>query len=69
MRLHEIQAETAAEQRVRLLKSNAAAAEDRAKQLRTQANASADRSKMQKSAQALVQGTRSAAKSMIKPYS
>lgn len=68
MRLDEIQP-NASERRIQGLKASARAAEDRAKQLRTQADATAERSKTQKSAQVLAQGSRSAAKSMIKPYS
>ena len=67
MRLVEFQA-SAAEQRVKRLKSSAKAAKDRAKQLKAQADASAERLDMQKSRQKLAQVQRSAVTSNIKPY-
>jgi uncharacterized membrane protein (DUF106 family) len=68
MRLEEIQAGTAAEQRVKRLKASAKAAKERAKQLKAQADASAERLDMQKTRQSLSQHQRSAVTSTIKPY-
>lgn len=68
MRLEEIQAGTAAEQRVKRLKANAKAAKDRAKQLKVQADTSAERLDIQTSRRSLAQLQRSAVTSNIKPY-
>ena len=68
MRLEEIQAGTAAEQRVKRLKDNAKSAKDRAKQMKAQADVSAERLDMQKSRQALAQIQRSAVTSTVKTY-
>ncbi|MBK6862482.1 MAG: hypothetical protein IPG91_02410 [Ideonella sp.] len=55
MRLDEIRAANAAEQRVKRMKANAKAAKDRAKQMKAQADAGAERLDMQKSRQKLGQ--------------
>jgi hypothetical protein len=69
MRLEEIKAASAAEQRVKRMKANAKSAKDRAKQLRVQADMSAERLDMQKGRQRLAQLQRSAVTTPIKPYS
>lgn len=69
MRLEEIKAASAAEQRVRRMKVNAKTAKDRAKQLKVQADMSAERLDMQKGRQRLSQLQRSAVTTPIKPYS
>jgi hypothetical protein len=69
MRLDEIKAASAAEQRVKRMKANAKAAKDRAKQLKVQADAGAERLDMQKSRQELARLQRAAVTSTIKPYS
>lgn len=65
MRLEEIKAASAAEQR---MKANARSAKDRAKQLKMQADVSAERLDMQKSRQRLAQLQRAAVTAPIKPY-
>ncbi len=67
MRLDEIKAASAAEQRVKRMKANAKAAKDRAKQLKTQADAGAARLDVQKSRHELGQLQRRAVTSTIKP--
>jgi hypothetical protein len=69
MRLDEIKAASAAEQRVKGLKANAKAAKDRAKQLKVQADVGAERLDMQKSRLKLTQLQRQAVTSTIKPSS
>ena len=69
MRLEEIKAASAAEQRVKRMKANAKVAKDRAKQLKVQADMSAEHLDMQKGRQRLAQLQRSAATTPIKPYS
>lgn len=69
MRLEEIKAASAAEQRVKRMKANAKTAEDRAKQLKVQADMSAERLDMQKSRQHLAQLQRAAVTTPIKPSS
>ena len=69
MRLEEIKAASAAEQRVKRMKANAKAAKDRAKQLKVQADMSAERLDMQKGRRRLGQLQRSAVTTPIKPYS
>ncbi len=69
MRLEEIKAASAAEQRVQRMKANAKSAKDRAKQLKVQADISAERLDMQKGRQRLAQLQRSAVTTPIKPYS
>jgi hypothetical protein len=68
MRLEEIKAASAAEQRVKRLQATAKAAKERARQLKAQADANAERLEMQQARQALLQQQRKAATSMIKPY-
>jgi hypothetical protein len=68
MRLEEIKAASAAEQRVKRMKANAKAAKDRAKQLKAQADASAERLDIQKSRQELAQLRRASIATSIKPY-
>lgn len=68
MRIEEIQAGTAAEQRVKRLKASAKAAKDRARQMKVQADASAERLEMQKARQSMAQLQQSAVTSTIKPY-
>jgi hypothetical protein len=67
MRLEEIKAASAAEQRVKRQKANAKAAKDRAKQMQAQADASAERLEMQQSRQKLLQLQRRAVTSTIRP--
>lgn len=69
MRLDEIKAANAAEQRVKRMKANAKTAKDRAKQLKVQADMGAERLDMQKGRQRLAQLQRSAVTTTIKPYS
>lgn len=69
MRLDEIKAASAAEQRVKRMKANAKSAKDRAKQLKVQADMSAERLEMQKGRQHLAQLQRSSVTTPIKPYS
>jgi hypothetical protein len=69
MRLEEIKAASAAEQRVKRMKANAKSAKDSAKQLKVQADMSAERLDMQKGRQRLAQLQRSAVTTPIKPYS
>jgi hypothetical protein len=69
MRLEEIKAASAAEQRVKRMKANAKAAKDRAKQLKVQADMSAERLDMQDGRQRLAQLQRSAVTTPIKPHS
>jgi hypothetical protein len=69
MRLYEIKAAVAAEQRVKRMKATASAAKQRAKQLKVQADASAERLDMQKSRQKLKQLQQTAVTTSIKPYS
>ena len=69
MRLEEIKAASAAEQRVQRMKANAKTAKGRAKQLKVQADMSAERLDMQKGRQRLAQLQRSAVTTPIKPYS
>ncbi len=69
MRLEEIKAASAAEQRVQRMKANAKSAKDGAKQLKVQADISAERLDMQKGRQRLAQLQRSAVTTPIKPYS
>lgn len=66
MRLEEIRP-SAAELRVKQLKTNAKPAKERARQLKAQADINGERLEMQKSRAALTQAQRSAAVSMIKP--
>jgi hypothetical protein len=68
MRLEEIQASIAAEQRLKRMKASAKAAKERAKQLKAQADATADRLDMQKARQKLVQQKRTTGTGTIKPY-
>jgi hypothetical protein len=68
MRLDEIRAGTAADQRVKRLKASAKAAKERARQLKAQADASAERLDLQKSRQSLAKLQRSVVTSNIKPY-
>ena len=68
MRLEEIKAASAAEQRVKRMKANAKAAKERARQLKVQADADAERLEMQQSRHKLTQPQRVAASSTIKPY-
>ena len=68
MRLDEIKAASAAEQRVKRLKANAKSAKDRAKQLKVQADMSAERLGMQTSRQKIVQLQRVAVATPITPY-
>jgi len=68
MRLEEIKAASAAEQRVKRMKANASAAKDRAKLLKVQADTSAERLDMQKSRHKLGQLHRAAVTTSIKPY-
>jgi hypothetical protein len=68
MRIEEIQAGTAAEQRVKRLTASAKAAKDRARQMKVQADASAQRLEMQKARQSMAQRQQSAVTSTIKPY-
>jgi hypothetical protein len=68
MRLEEIQASSAAEQRVKRLKANAKAAKDRAKKLKAQADASADQLAMQQARKQLSMA-RKAQPPMIKTHS
>jgi uncharacterized membrane protein (DUF106 family) len=68
MRLDEIKAASAAEQRVKRMKANAKSAKDRAKQLKAQADAGVERLDMQKSRQKLATLQRDAVTSTIKPY-
>ena len=68
MRLDEIKAASAAEQRAKRMKANAKAAKGRAKQLKAQADAGAERLDMQKSRQKLGQLQRAATTCTIKPY-
>jgi hypothetical protein len=68
MRLEEIQASIAAEQRLKRMKASAKAAKDRAKQLKAQADATADRLDLQNARQKLVQQQRSSVTGNIKPY-
>ena len=69
MRLEEIKAASAAEQRVKRMKANAKSAKERAKQLKVQADMSAERLDMQKGRQRLAQLQRPAVTAPIKPYS
>jgi hypothetical protein len=68
MRLEEIKAASAAEQRVKRMKASAKAAKDRARQLQAQAETSAERLDMQQSRQKLMALQRATAPSTIKPY-
>ena len=68
MRLEEIQASSAAEQRVKRLKDNAKAAKNRAKQLNAQADASADQLAMQQSRKRLSMARKGAQATVITPY-
>ena len=68
MRLDEIKAASAAEQRVKWMKANAKAAKDRAKQLKTQADISAERLDVQQSRQRLAKMQRSIVSMPIQPY-
>ena len=68
MRLDEIKAASAAEQRVKRMKAGAKAAKDRARQMQAQADASAERLDMQQSRQKLGQLQQSAVTTSIKPY-
>ena len=68
MRLEEIQASSAAEQRVKRLKDNAKAAKNRAKQLNAQADASADQLAMQQSRERLWMAGKRAQATVITPY-
>ena len=68
MRIDEIKAASAAEQRLKRMKADAKAAKDRAKQLKAQADASAERLDMQKARQTLGKLQQRAASSTIEPY-
>lgn len=68
MRLEEIEAASAAEQRVKRLKANANAAKDHAKQMKAQADASAEQVKVQQSRQRLAKLSASASGATIKPH-
>ena len=67
MRLEEIKAASAAEQRVKRMKATASAARDRAKLLKVQTDASAERLDMQKSRAKLGQLQQAAVSTSIKP--
>ena len=69
MRLDEIMASGAAEQRVKRLKVNAIDASDRAKTLKAQANAEAERLRVTRSQERPERTTKSGAAAMIKPHS
>ena len=69
MRLEEIKAASAAEQRVKRMKANAKSAKERAKQLKVQADMSAERLDMQKGRQRLAHLQRFAVTTPIRPYS
>lgn len=68
MRLEEIKAASAAEQRVKRMQASAKAAKERARQLKAQADANAQRLEMQQARQKLTQLRRTTATSTIKPY-
>ena len=68
MRLDEIKAASAAEQRVKRMKANAKAATGRAKQLKAQADADAERLDMKKARQKLAKLQRDAVTYTITPY-
>ena len=68
MRLDEIEAGSAAEQRVKRLQDNAKSAKDRAKQLKAQADTGAEQLKMKQSREKLAQIKKAGMTSMIKPY-
>ena len=67
MRLEEIEAASAAEQRVKRMKANAMTAKDRAKQLKAQADVGAERLDMQKSRQKLGQLQQATVTTSIRP--
>ena len=69
MRLDEIMASGAAEQRVKRLKVNATDAGDRAKTLKAQANAEAERLRVTRSQEQPERTTKSGTVAMIKPHS
>jgi hypothetical protein len=68
MRLDEIKAASAAEQRVKRMKASAKAAKERARQLTVQADATAERLEMQQARQKVGQLQRAAVATSIKPY-
>lgn len=67
MRLDEIEPSNAAEQRVKMMKTNASAAKDKAKLLKVQADASSEQLDMLKSRQKLGQLHQTAVTTAIKP--
>ena len=68
MRRDEIEVSSAAEQRVKRLKDNAATARNRAKQLKAQAETGAEQLRVRQSREKLARIRKAGATSMIKPY-
>ena len=68
MKLEEIQAGIAADQRLKRMKASAKAAKDRARQLKAQVDATADRLDLQRARQNLLRLQRSVVTGNIKPY-
>jgi len=68
MRIEEIQAVSAAEQRVKTMKADAKAAKERARQMKARADASADQLDLKKARQKLAHLQRQSVVSTIKPY-
>jgi len=68
MRLEEIEASIAAEQRLKRMKASAKAAKDRARQLKAEVEVAGNRLELQKAKRNLLQHNRSTAPGTIKPY-